>query len=212
MRVNVYVDGFNLYYGIKKYDSQGKNYRWLDLNRLAQLLLPSHQICRIRYFTAKVDGRHDSQSPKRQQIYWRAIRTLPNLTIHQGRFLSSAVRMPLASPSASGPRTVEVWKTEEKGSDVNIATYLMLDCFHKEFDIAAIISNDSDLIEPIRVVRKELGCVVYVFNHHGDGFSNAMKRTATRYVRIEERHLSNALLPTTIQIGQSQISCPTKWL
>jgi len=210
MRVNVYVDGFNLYYGIRYYDRNAQNYRWLDLLKLSQRLLPSHQIGRVRYFRAQVDGRGDPGSPLRQQIYWRALQTLPNLTIHKGQFLSNSIRMPLANPPQNGPRTVEVWKTEEKGSDVNIATYLLLDCFRQDYDMAVVISNDSDLIEPIMAVRKEFGCSVGVFNPQ-QGFSNALKRAATFYTKIQEQHLASSQFPPSIQVGNSTITRPREW-
>lgn len=74
--------------------------------------------------------------------------------------------MPLANPSPGGPKTVEVIKTEEKGSDVNLATHLLVDAFTSDADAYVVISNDSDLTEPMRVVRHELGYVVGVINPH----------------------------------------------
>lgn len=119
MTTNVYVDGFNLYYGSLK----GTPYKWLDLSALCTVLLPKDQVHRIRYFTAHVSARpHDPQQPVRQQTYLRALETLPGLTVHLGHYLVSYPRMPLRHPPATGPRTVEVVKSEEKGSDVNLAT------------------------------------------------------------------------------------------
>ena len=112
VRTNVYVDGFNLYYGCLK----GSRFKWLDLGRLCALLLPNYQIARIRYFTAKVRPRPDDpQKHIRQMVYLRALQTIPNLSIHYGHYLSHTVRMPLAHPRPGGPSTVEVIKTEEKG-------------------------------------------------------------------------------------------------
>src|SRR5215831_3668847 len=51
------------------------------------------------------------------------------------------------------PHLVKVEKAEEKGSDVNLATHLVRDAFLNEFDVAVVITNDTDLIEPIKVVR-----------------------------------------------------------
>lgn len=68
--------------------------------------------------------------------------------------------MPLARPQPGGPKTVEVIKTEEKGSDVNLATYLLADAFQSDADAFVVISNDSDLKEPMRLVRHDLGYVV----------------------------------------------------
>ena len=72
--------------------------------------------------------------------------------------------MLLAAPPTVGPRTVEVIKTEEKGSDVNLATYLLVDAFRDDAEAFAVVSNDPDLIEPIRIVRHELGKVVGLLN------------------------------------------------
>ena len=122
MLTNVYVDAFNLYYGCLK----GTSYRWLDLDAFCRQLLPRDRIHRIRYFTALVSGRPgDVQQPQRQQTYLRALRTIPHLSIHLGHYLSHPVRMPLARPPSVGPQTVEVLRTEEKGSDVNLASYLL---------------------------------------------------------------------------------------
>jgi len=52
---------------------------------------------------------------------------------------------------------VQVIKTEEKGSDVNLATYLLLDAFAANCELRVVVSNDSDLKEPIRVMCHEMG-------------------------------------------------------
>ncbi len=124
VRSYVYVDGFNLYYGAVR----GTPYKWLDVRRLSELLLPGHSIEAVRYFTARVSARKDDpHKPTRQQIYLRALRTLPGLEIIYGSFLSHDVMMLLAEPNPDGPKFVKVTKTEEKGSDVNLATHLMHD-------------------------------------------------------------------------------------
>lgn len=162
---NVYIDGFNLYYGALK----GTPHRWLDLEAVCTKLLPPqhHQLKRIRYFTAKVSARPtDLQAPIRQETYLRALATLPRVSVHLGHFLTKPTRMPLAKPVAGGPKTAEVIKTEEKGSDVNLATYLVADAFRGDAECFVVISNDSDLTEPMRVVCHELGHRVGLVNPH----------------------------------------------
>ena len=58
--------------------------------------------------------------------------------------MTTTTRMPLAQQPAFGPKTVEVIKTEEKGSDVNLATYLLVDAFRRDAEAFVVISNDSD--------------------------------------------------------------------
>lgn len=54
------------------------------------------------------------------------------------------------------PDVVKIIKVEEKGSDVNLASHLLLDAFQGNFDVAAFLSSDSDLVEPIRIVTQVL--------------------------------------------------------
>lgn len=147
----VYVDGFNVYFAIRY-----TPYRWLDLGRLASVLVPNAEIRAIRYFTARIEARGDPTQPARQDIYLRALSTIPNLTIHYGQFLSNQIRMGLVKPPLIGPQTALVWKTEEKGSDVNLAAYLLADGFKARYEQAVVVSNDTDLLRPIEMVRDDL--------------------------------------------------------
>jgi uncharacterized LabA/DUF88 family protein len=64
--------------------------------------------------------------------------------------------------AAPPPSSVMVWKNEEKGSDVNLALHLLNDGWLNVYDCAVIVSNDSDLMEGLRLVkshRKVLGLV-----------------------------------------------------
>ena len=73
MKTNVYIDGFNFYFGAVK----GTPYKWLNPAEMCRLLLPGHQINRIKYFTARVVARpHNPQQPARQAVY------LPSLADH----------------------------------------------------------------------------------------------------------------------------------
>ncbi|HKA48848.1 MAG TPA: NYN domain-containing protein [Candidatus Dormibacteraeota bacterium] len=184
MPTNVYVDGFNLYHG----SLRGTAYKWLDLDALCRRLFPRDRINRIRYFTAIVSARSgDPQQPQRQQAYLRALETIPRLTIHRGRYLTHPTRMLLAHPVPGGPVTVEVIETEEKGSDVNLATYLLFDAFRKDCDTAVVISNDSDLKEPIELVQRELGVRVGVVNPYPPGHrSRALQPAFFRQIRVKD--------------------------
>jgi hypothetical protein len=118
MRTYVYVDAFNLYYGAVK----DTPYKWLDLQALCRVMIPNNTVAAIKYFTARVQPRSDdTNKPTRQLVYLRALQTIPELKIVFGHYLSHVVRMPLAKPIAGQSRFVQVIKTEEKGSDVNLA-------------------------------------------------------------------------------------------
>jgi uncharacterized LabA/DUF88 family protein len=204
---NVYIDGFNLYYGCLK----GTPYKWLDLEALARRLLPKDRINRIRYFTARVDDRAgDQAAPRRQAVYLRAVATNPLVSVHLGQFRTRSARMRLVRPPEGGPTVVEVLKTEEKGSDVNLATHLLLDAFRSAFDVAVVITNDSDLREPIRVVRDELKLPVGVVNPH-PAHKRTMALPGTFFKQIRPAALAGCQLPPVLEDARGSISRPTTW-
>jgi hypothetical protein len=207
MATNVYVDAFNLYYGCLK----GTPYRWLDLGALCTRLLPKDRINRIRYFTATVSARPDNpDAPQRQQIYLRALETVPSLSIHYGHYLSHVTRMPLANPRHGGARTVEVVKTEEKGSDVNLATFLLLDAFRRDCDVAVVISNDSDLKLPIEIAKSELELRVGVVNPHPPARrSRALQPSFFKQIRASA--LAACQFPPVLTDSKGEIRKPASW-
>jgi len=207
-RTNVYIDGFNLFYGALK----GSPYKWLDLDALCRHLLPKDSINRIRYFTARVSARPDDpQLPVRQEMYLRALGTLPSVSVHLGVFYVSIVRARLAHPPTSGPKTVEITKTEEKGSDVALATYLMLDACRGDCDTAVLVTNDSDLREPLRLVREELGLITGVVNPHSpDKRSRALQ--ATFFKQLRRSALAASQFPVQITDSRGRkLTKPAAW-
>lgn len=176
----MYVDGFNLYYGAAKYTP----FKWVNLAELCKQVLPGIDIHRIRYFTALVKALpSDPHTRQRQEVYIRALETLPNLTVHYGHYLQSQVSMPLALPVPNGPRFAEVIKMEEKGSDVNIATYMLVDAFRRDCDQLVVITNDSDLAEPVRIINKEFHIPVGIFNPQTNDTALRRSRVTGRPVR-----------------------------
>ena len=203
----VYIDGFNFYYGAVK----GTPHKWLDLEALSRRLLPSDQIVKIRYFTARISARPDDpQQAVRQETYLRALNTLPLIETHFGHYVTRRTRMALATPPESGPRTVEVLKTEEKGSAVNLATYLLLDAFRGNCDTAVVISNDSDLAEPVRVAQVGAGIRVGVINPHLAKY-RSRRLQGTFFKQLRPNVLGQCQLPTTIHDSEGAITKPPTW-
>jgi uncharacterized LabA/DUF88 family protein len=208
MRTIVYVDGFNLYYGCLR----GTPYRWLDLSRLASLLLAeSDAIVRIKYYTARVRARpHNTGKPARQQLYLRALRTLSLVEIHFGHYVSREVVMPIAGPSPVGPRYARVIRSEEKGSDVNLATHLVADAYEGAFEMAVIVTNDSDLLEPVRVVHGRLGKPVGIVNPQRHP-ARALAKAASFYKQIRPAVLGASQFPHELRDDVGWFRKPAAW-
>ena len=205
MLTNFYIDGFNLYKG----SLQGTPHKWLDFLTLFNRLLPDCEINRIRYFTALVKPTStDPKKRQRQQTYLRAISTIPNLSVHLGYFQTNPLKMPLAHPTSGGSRMVEVLRTEEKGTDVNLASYLLLDAFRNEYEQAVVVSNDADLITPIK--QEEFGLSVGVLNPQKKS-NRALKDAADFYRPIRQGPLSASQFPHTLTDATGTFHKPPRW-
>lgn len=221
MRAYVYIDGFNLYYGAV----DGTRYKWLDVVELCRRLLPRDHVEKVRYFTALVkDTQTDQTKSVRQQTFIRALETRPEIEVTYGSFLANVRRMPLAparpedaavsrlvSLRRTGPRSAVVLRTEEKGSDVNLATMLVADAFRGSFEVAAVLSTDSDLALPIELVRRELGLPVGVLFPKGR-YSVQLARVAAFRRTFDDRLLRKCQLPPTLLDAAGRtITKPSAW-
>ena len=211
MKTNFYIDGFNLYYRAVK----DTPYRWLDLFEVCQALLPAHQVNRIRYFTALIQPRENNPSAqRRQRVYIRALETIPCLSVHYGQFRPRNKVRPLAGSVPGSPRFVEVVDSEEKGTDVNLATYLLMDGFDRDYEQAVVISNDSDLALPIKMVRDRLSFPVGIINPNRDQKAATPKEladAATFQRRLRENTLRNCQFTPQLSDDVGTIRRPAAW-
>lgn len=205
MQVYMYVDGFNLYYRALKNTS----HKWLNLCELGKrLLAKTDVIIKVRYFTARVSSRAgNADSPRRQQLYFSALSTVPEVEFHYGRFLPKKKWRPLV---ATG-RFVEIHDTEEKGSDVNLATHLLHDAWHKRFEVALMLSQDTDLIEPIKIVTQELGLKVGLIWLDGRQPDKRMAQVASFVRHISRADLAASQFPDPVVTLTGPVQKPTGW-
>ena len=190
MRVGVYVDAFNLYYGSRNLCGRSTpGWRWLDIRSLSSTLAAKRlnwtgsTVDRIVYCTARIDQASNPSGHIDQDVYIKALMATGSVDeVEFGYYVARVKQAPLAvrSPGAAGvPRLVHPqWpimvqdsggvpqpnamflvsyaNREEKGTDVNVASHLLVDIFMQRIDAAMVISNDSDLRYPIQIARNHI--------------------------------------------------------
>jgi hypothetical protein len=176
----------------------------------------------MHYFTAIVKARqHDPNAPARQGVYLRALRTVPNIEIHDyGHFVDRKRLLPQfpyayknpANPTQP-PQAVQIMKTEEEGSDVNLASILLSDCFDNNYDDAVVISNYADLVKPIELVTQHYHKNVMVINpHRKRHLSYQLANIATsHFPTINIKVYSRCQFPTTLSDSKGTFSKPSSW-
>ncbi len=109
-----------------------------------------------------------------------------------------------------GTRTVWVMRTEEKGSDVNLASHLIHDAHRGAFEAAAVVSSDTDLVEPVRIVTQEIGLPVCLLPPRIEG-SKSLKAVATEVRKIGDARLRQAQFPDIVRGKSGEIRKPGSW-
>ena len=203
-RVIAYIDGFNLYFGMKA--RRWQRFYWLDVQQLAQRLLkPEQTLVRTKYFTSRVSATpRDPGKSKRQSCYIEALGTLGGVDVFYGHYLRREMQC-----LSCGAR----WEThDEKMTDVNIAVQLLLDAFQNEYDTALLVSGDSDLTGPIEAVRGFFPQKRVVVAFPPERTSRRLQDVANSYLTIGHGSLAASQLPDRVRKPDGYVlERPTSW-
>jgi uncharacterized LabA/DUF88 family protein len=200
-RVIAYIDGFNLYFGLR--EKGWKRFYWLNLRQVAlNLLKPYQTLVAVKYFTSVVTAPPDKN--RRQATFLEALGTLPDLSIYYGHFLADKITCRQCGHTYTTHR--------EKMTDVNIATELLSDAFTDRFDAALLISADSDLVGPIQKVRhlfpEKRMIVVFPPARH----SNALRNIAHACLHLDRATLIKSVFPHRVAKPDGFVlHRPSKW-
>lgn len=214
-KTRVYIDGYNLYYGLLK----GTPWKWLDLSSFVRELVgDGHDIVAVRYFTAPIKTYpYDAAAIERQNVYLQALSTLPDVNVTLGFYAKNSALMPVREESCKVCPTptagmLRVVKLEEKRSDVNMAVAALLDAAKTDTECFVIVTGDSDQVGTIEALRYEYHKKVLVFNPH-QSVSEHLKRMASYYKNIPRDLPGRHQLPDTLSIGTKGylIHRPAAW-
>jgi uncharacterized LabA/DUF88 family protein len=201
MRVAAYVDGFNLYHGLKA--KHGRRLLWLDLEALVtSLLKPGQQLEMLKYFTASV--RDDPAALARQAAYLGALAAHTDIDIVLGRFQEK---------HRTCWKCGATWRTyEEKETDVSIAVSLLEDGVLERFDTALVISADSDLCPAVRSLKRLRPQLNVVALFPPKRRSDALRVVCDSAFTIGDSKIRHAQLPRVVTGGDGTIfTRPPRW-
>jgi len=200
-RLIVYIDGFNLYFGIN--DRGWRRYLWLDLNALAlDLLKPNQTLQATKYFTARIRG--DKDKIRRQSTFLQALEATGGVDIHYGRYQEKVKQC---------HNCRSTWtEYEEKMTDVRLACHLVRDAHKDAFDTCLIVSADADLQPPIEIVKQDFPGkrVVVGFPPRRDSYH--LRTIADEHFRIGRGRLAKCQLPDKVRKADGyELARPREW-
>ncbi len=212
-RVIAYVDGFNLYFGMR--EAQHRQYLWLDVHKLAKKLLGPQQALGVtKYFTARISGAKKGDSGKyaadknakrkRQTNYLDALASNPAIQIFEGNYFDKEV-----SCNGCGRK----WHDqEEKMTDVSIATEMLCDAYDDHCDTLILVSGDSDLVPPIRRILNMSNPKRVIVAFPPCRYGAELAQIATGKRMIEKGHLKKCQLPHEVTLPNGhKLTKPSSW-
>ena len=210
----VYVDGFNLYKGQLENRPQNK---WLDLVALFDDVLDDYEVLHVHYFTARIKGRmnpEDPHAPDRQHAYLRALATLDRLTVHDDSLFT--VHHGFAREWVDGKekpplRRHHVYKVQEKGSDVKLATQLLMDALDGLARTLVVVSSDSDLAHPIAVAKRRFGVRIGVVYPRDERTKLFEKAGIDFSLYLRPSFAARNQLPDVVQTAKRPVHRPQSW-
>lgn len=189
-RVNIYVDGFNFYFGLKS--NSWRRYYWIDIVKLFEQFIKDGQTLEnVFYFSARP---LDLGKSSRQDLFFQANKTNTKFNLILGKYLKKEFICNNCKKS--------IIRHEEKETDVRIATKIISDIVNDSCEITIIVSADSDLIPAIEVIRN-------LKPHHKvfcyfppKRFSNDLMVTSNSSLKLEkyEHRFRKALLPESLTL------------
>ncbi|MEW5830475.1 MAG: NYN domain-containing protein [Chloroflexota bacterium] len=212
-RTTVYIDGYNLYNGIRRmYKSPDTPYDpnawrealWLDIEKLAiSFLNPTQELTSVKYFTARISG--PKSKVDRQSDYLDVIQTLPKVQIIEGKYHDN-------NPVICQHCGKTTYVSKEKQTDVNFTTELLVDTIEDKYDSAYLVTADSDYKAPLVYIKSRYPQKRIFMEFVETNFSNVLARLSYRTYTIKRDRLLACQLPDVVTLPNGyKIRRPSKW-
>jgi uncharacterized LabA/DUF88 family protein len=200
-RVIAYIDGFNLYFGLK--DKGWRCYYWLNIYLLCQnLLRPPQHLVLVKYFTSRITSPPDKK--KRQSIFLEALKIVSGIIPDYGIYQTT----PVACEKCGHVNNIP----EEKMTDVQISSEMVSDAYLNKYDTALLMTGDRDLVPAIEKVRSEFSKKRVVVAFPPMRTNDDLRGAANAYIHVTEVELKKSLLPLEIPtLGGYVLRCPKEW-
>ena len=200
-RVVAYIDGFNLYFGLKS--AGWKRFYWINLQLLAQnLLKPGQDLVFTKYFTSRVS--YPAEKERRQSTFLEALETLNDFRIYYGHYQ--------ADPQRCRKCGHKVWIPNEKMTDVNIAVEMLSDAYQNLFDVALVISADSDLSPPVLAIKNLFPEKRLVIAFPPQRHSAQLQRLAHGFIQIGRASIARSAFPDKVPKADGFVlQRPNEW-
>ena len=201
VRVIAYVDGFNLYFGMKE---NGNNTLWLNIQMLVNSLLKLNQhLLNVKYFTSRI--RNNPNKEARQKKYLEALNSLTDFSVIYGQYQAQTETCRQCGHAYQ--------YANEKMTDVNMAVALLEDAHYNLYDMAFLITGDSDLVPSINAIHKMYPNKRVFVAFPPNRSNSSVKKAAKGNMVIGRKKLIDAQFPDIVTTGGGyDLIRPKSWV
>jgi len=212
-RVTVYVDGFNFYYSLKRMIEADPNWKkkfyWIDFVKFFDHFIGDNQtLQKVVYFTTPPINH---QKSIKQGILLRANRLMngSRFEVILGKFYEKTLICPVCNSSYTVP--------EEKRTDVNISVQMLRDCALNKVDTLFLVSADSDIVPPLKLIKKDhpdkIVNVIFPPKSFSHDLNNIAKNNKGKVILLKyhKPKFQSSIMPDTITIYGKSITIPQEW-
>ncbi|MCX7911457.1 MAG: NYN domain-containing protein [Dehalococcoidales bacterium] len=169
-RVMIFIDGSNLYHSLKNHFGRTD----LDIGKFCRKLLGRRHLVRIYYYNARVGQRQEPDLYRQQQAFFDSIKAIPYTELRLGRLVYTP-QWPNVPPY-------------EKGTDVQLATDMLVHSFKNNYDVAVLVAGDNDFAGALQAI-KENGKHVEVVLFGKKDSSRQLRDVADKVITVNARML-----------------------
>jgi len=212
-RVNIYVDGFNFYYGLKNMkaiDIEWQRFYWLNYVNFFERFIGDNQVLqKVIYFAAPPPFDMDVQNRQKNLFNANKLLNPERFELVMGRFYKKTLKCKICKEKYTA--------YEEKQTDVNIAIRLQRDSFLDNVDTLVLVSADSDLVPPLKSIKelypKKKFRVYFPPKNVSVALEQFTKQHGKSVVRLEgsKHKFSYSVMPDVVTVGDQSYTIPEKW-
>ena len=210
-KVNIYVDGFNFYYGLKdmvKHKRDWRKFYWIDLVKLfEQFLLEDEELGTVHYFTARPKNKGKTARQNNLMNCNKVING-DKLKIHYGKYQDKSMKC-----RADDGCGKEFMHWEEKQTDVSLAIKMIEDCHNTDCNKIILVSGDSDFLPPLKLIKNFYKTIDLTVLFPPVKYTNSIVTLGLTCVSMDryKTKWNKAVLDSVFEIDGKTFRMPVEW-
>ena len=189
MRVSIFIDGNNFYFGLKKV-FENKNLGDFDFGEFCKFLSANDEIVDIFYYNAPLDRTRNLKKYQKQQRFFEKLKKIPKFNL---------VLCNLMKRRINGTDNFYYVLKED---DIHMAVDLVRGAFMDKYDKAIVVSGDGDFV-PAVLAAKEKKKITFNACFRRSASTN-LKKNCDGLIKLNEKVLDRFFVTKIKKLSEEE--------